>query len=165
MFFRLMAMLTIAAHLTLTACGPMLGGEAMGPKEQAGLVAGGVSGAVLGGAIAGYGGGVDQAAWAAGLAILGALLGSRVGAYLDEQDKIMAQRALLQAQSGPVGQAATWHNPESGHSGRAIAQREGFHANGAYCREIRQDVVLGREMGSVTNMLCRSPDGTWTAVN
>ena len=54
-----------------------------------------------------------------------------------------------------------WRNPDSGNSGSITPTRTYEIANGQYCREYRQTIVIGGEPQQAYGTACRQPDGTW----
>ena len=69
-----------------------------------------------------------------------------------------AQRAF---ESNRAGQTSVWQNPDSGNSGSVTPTRTYELANGQYCREYRQTIVVGGEQHQAYGTACRQPDGTW----
>src|SRR6185369_11163849 len=97
-----------------------------------------------------------------GAALGGALIGGVIGNRLDARDKRMAAEAAQRAfESNRVGQATAWSNPDSGNSGTITPTRTTQLANGQYCREYKQTVVIGGEQNQAYGTACRQPDGTW----
>jgi surface antigen len=135
-------------------------GTGIGPKATIG----GLGGAAGGGLIAAAAGG-GGAAIAAGV-ILGGLIGGGVGTLLDQNDKRLANQAAQRAlETAPSGQATTWHNPDSGKSGSVTPTRTYQAADGTYCREYQQDIVIGGKKQQSYGTACRQPDGTWKIVS
>ena len=128
-------------------------------KEDAGaLIGAGLGG--LAGSVIGDGGGQLVAVGVG--TMLGAILGSEVGKSLDRADKL----ALAQAQhdtleNGASGSSTTWQNPDSGNSGEIVPQPAYQQADGTYCREFQQTIIVGTEMQAAYGTACRQPDGTW----
>jgi surface antigen len=129
-------------------------------RENPKAVLGSLGGAVAGAGIAAIAGGSTGWIVAAGLA--GGLLGGAIGKRLDNKDKQMAAEAAARAfESNRTGQAATWKNPDSGHSGTVTPTKTYQAANGQYCREYRQEIVVGGEKQQAYGTACRQPDGSW----
>lgn len=138
----------------LTAC------ETTGPKTAIG----GLGGATVGGLLAATAGG-DAAGIAAGT-ILGGLIGGAIGSGLDAQDRQYAQQAAHNAfEYVPSGASVPWHNPDSGHSGQYLPTRTYQTAEGRYCREYQQTVIIHGRQQSSYGTACRQPDGSWQIVN
>ena len=131
-------------------------------KQGVGTLMGGVTGG-LAGATLGEG---ESKLITAGLgAVAGGLVGGAIGSYLDKKDKEMVQQVSYTAlEHTPSGQAVSWDNPDSGHSGYVIA-KPAFRANdGRYCREYVQTAIIGNKTQEVYGRACRQPDGTWEIV-
>lgn len=164
---KILTMLTIST-LALTACQQGVGiGQGstggLGTKQTIGAATGAVLGGVLGskvgkgsGAMVGTGVGV----------LLGTLLGSELGASLDKADMLYAQQATNRAYSAPVGQAISWNNPESGHSGTVTPVREGINnSTGRTCREYKQTIYVDGRQETGVGQACKNSDGTWSVMN
>lgn len=132
-------------------------------KQQAGTL----GGAVVGGVLASEVGGGSGRLWATGAGVLlGALVGSEIGASLDRADMIYAERAVQTAHTAPIGETVSWNNPESGHKGSVTPVRDGYsQVSKSYCREYEQTVYIDghEEVGYGT--ACQQPDGRWKVVN
>ena len=158
------AALVLVSTLILGACAQ--NGEdnswGMGTKQTVGTGAGALLGGVLGSKIGGGGGRL----WATGAgALLGAFAGSSVGKSLDESDKAAHEKALDQAESGPLNQPVNWNNP-NGHSGSITPTREGRQAStGNLCREYKQTIIVDGQSQSATGTACQNSDGTWVLQN
>jgi surface antigen len=123
-------------------------------------VLGSVLGAAGGAGIAALAGG--STGWIIAGAFLGGLLGGVVGNKLDSRDKQMAAQAAARAfESNRTGQASTWSNPESGNSGSITPTKTYQLANGQYCREYQQKILVGGEQHQAYGTACRQADGTW----
>jgi len=146
----------MAAALVLSSCASTMQAVENNPKA----VLGSVLGAAAGAGIAAAAGGGAGAIVGAGLG--GALIGGFVGNRLDARDKRMANEAAQRAfESNRTGQASVWENPDSGHSGSITPTRTYQIANGQYCREYHQTIVVGGEQHQAYGTACRQPDGTW----
>lgn len=143
-----------AVAAALAGCGP----QGMN-NETGGALAGGVMGGILGGMLF-HGDG--QVAGVIGGTLLGGLLGSRVGAYMDRQDQINMQRAIIHT---PVDQEATWTNKRR-HATYTVTPLRNYHGkNGRYCREYQTTVTVNGKKQSAYGKACRQPDGSWHIVN
>lgn len=151
---------TLVIPLVLTLIVP--GCASMGAKEQAGTVIGGASGALLGAQV---GSGRGRLLGVAVGTLAGALIGQEIGKSLDAADRqameASAQRAL---EYNRTGEPETWRNPDSGHHGSTIPQRTYKTAQGRYCREYQQTVIIGGEEHQAYGTACRQPDGSWEIV-
>jgi surface antigen len=129
-------------------------------KENPKAVLGGVLGAGAGAGIAAAAGGSPGVIVASALG--GALVGGLIGNQLDNRDKQMAADAAARAfEQNRMGQASVWNNPESGNSGSVTPTKTYQLANGQYCREYRQTIIVGGEKQTSSGTACRQPDGTW----
>ncbi len=96
----------------------------------------------------------------------GGLLGGLVGDVLDERDKKMAAETAHRAlETAPTGTSVAWQNPDTGNSGTVTPTRTYQTANGTYCREYQQTVVIDGKPEQVKGTACRQPDGSWKANN
>ena len=146
----------IAVALVASSCATMTQTVENNPKAVLGTVIGAGAGA----GIAALAGGGPGAIVGAGLG--GALLGGFIGNRLDARDKRLATQAAQQAfENNQAGQASVWQNPDSGNSGSVTPTRTYQLANGQYCREYRQTIVIGGENHQAYGTACRQPDGTW----
>lgn len=155
--------LALASTVALSACnqtGDPWG--SWGNKQTIGTAGGAVLGGVLGSKV---GGGSGQL-WATGAgALLGAYMGSSIGQSLDRADRQYHAQATERAYQAPVGQTVTWQNPDSGHSGSITPVREGTHHNGNLCREYKQTIVVDGQAETAYGTACKEPDGTWRLIN
>ena len=156
--------LALTSVLALGACAQDGGQNSwgMGTKQTVGTGAGALIGGILGSRV---GGGSGQL-WATGAgALLGAFAGSSIGKSLDESDKMANERAMTQATSAPLNHAITWNNP-NGHSGSVTPIREGRqHDTGNICREYKQSITIEGHAQVAYGTACRNSDGTWTIAN
>lgn len=159
--------LALASTLAVGACATQGGGTdnpwgSWGNKQTIGTAGGAVLGGVLGSKV---GGGSGQL-WATGAgALLGAFVGSSIGQSLDRADQAYHAQAVERAYSAPIGQTISWSNPESGHSGSVTPVREGRTGSGNICREYQQTIVIDGQAETANGTACREADGTWTLVN
>ncbi len=131
-------------------------------KQDIGTVLGGVGGAVIGSTM---GGGNGRIATTAAGAIIGGLAGSSIGRSLDQADAAYANRTAQRAfETAPTGQAVAWRNPDSGNSGTVVPQAAYQTADGTYCREYQQTIVVGGQSQNAYGKACRQPDGTWKII-
>ena len=129
-------------------------------RENPKAVSGAVLGAVLAGGITAVAGGNTGAIVAATAA--GGLLGGVVGKKLDDRDKRMAAVAAAEAfEHNRSGVSSTWTNPDTGNSGSVTPTRTYQIANGQYCRQYQQTIVIGGEEHQTYGTACRQADGTW----
>lgn len=139
--------------VALTAC------EQGREKETVGTLAGAGLGALLGSQI---GGGKGAMAAIAVGTLAGAWAGSEVGKSLDKADKQYAQRTAQDAlEYNKVGQASTWRNPDSGHSGTVTPVNTYRSSEGTDCREFETSIYVDGKQEKGVGTACRQPDGTW----
>lgn len=157
--------LALVATLALSACAQ--NGEpnswGWGNKQTVGTGAGAILGGVLGSKV-GKGGGQ---LWATGAgALLGAFAGSEIGKSLDQADMAYHQQAVEKAYGAPLNQTISWNNPESGHSGSVTPVREGRQAStNNLCRQYKQTIVIDGKAETAIGTACQNSDGTWTLAN
>lgn len=146
----------VVLALALTSCETVGQGVANNPKATMG----GMLGAASGGLIAAAAGG--GAAGIVGGVLLGGLVGGAIGNHLDQRDKQLAiENANRTFESGRTGQTTTWKNPDSGNSGSVTPTRTYQNANGTYCREYQQEIIVAGERQQSYGTACRQPDGSW----
>ena len=98
-------------------------------------------------------------------AAFGGLLGNRIGAALDDEDKRRAYAAQVQAlEAGPSGAPVAWRNPDSGRYGNVVPG-PAYQANGESCRPFTDTVYIDGTPQIERGTACRNPDGTWMAVD
>lgn len=134
-----------------------------GTKQTVGTAGGAVLGGILGSKV---GGGNGQL-WATGAgALIGALVGSEIGKSLDRADQNYLANANQRALEAPVGETIRWENPESGNSGTVTPVRNGTDANtGNVCREYQQTIYIGGEQQTGYGTACQQSDGSWKIVS
>ena len=150
----LLALASLASMVS--SCATMTQTYESNPKAVLGTVLGAAAGA----GIAAAAGGGPGAIVGAGLG--GALIGGFVGNRLDVRDKRMAAQAAQRAfEQNQAGQPTVWQNPDSGNSGSITPTRTYELANGQYCREYRQTIVVGGQQEKASGTACRQSDGSW----
>jgi surface antigen len=160
MHYTMKMVVVLAMSASLAACAD----QGFGANKETG---GGLVGAGLGG-LAGsqLGSGSGKLATTAIGVLLGALAGTSVGKSLDRADQAAADRTAGQAfESNPTGQASTWRNPDTGHSGTITPTQTVMQPNGQVCREFQQTIVVGGQTQQGVGTACRQPDGTWRVVS
>ena len=146
----------------LLAAFVLAGCASMGPKEQAGTMVGGVGGALIGSQ---FGGGSGRLVGVAIGTLAGALIGQEIGRSLDANDqRLMQENAQYALEHSRTEEMSTWRNPDSGHSGSITPRRTYQTAEGRYCREYQQTVIIGGEEQQAYGRACRQPDGSWKIV-
>ena len=152
---NLALVMMFVSTLALGACETFQGA---GNKQLIGAGSGAVLGGILGSKV---GGGSGQL-WATGAGVLlGTLVGSEIGKSLDKADQQYMSNASYEAQTAPIGEPITWNNPESGNSGEVVATKEGYSASGRYCREYQQTIYVGGKEETGYGTACQQPDGSW----
>ena len=147
---------TLLLALSVTSCATMKETYEENPKA----VLGTVLGAAAGVAIVAVAGGTPGSMAAAGA--VGGLVGGFIGNRLDDRDKRMASEAASRAfESGRTGESTQWSNPDTGNSGSVTPTKTYQLANGQYCRQYTQDIVVGGEKHQTHGTACRQGDGTW----
>ena len=150
-FMKVLAVMLAA--VILAGCGGEIAKEEIGAVIGAGL--GGLAGSFIGD------GGGQLVAVGVGT-LVGAFLGSEIGKSLDRADKLAMAHAQHEAlEYGASGSTKTWHNSDSGNSGEIVPQPAYQRADGTYCREFAQTIVVGGKMESAYGTACRMPDGHW----
>lgn len=124
-------------------------------------------GALTGGALA-YGLGKDSSnkeIWTVLGIGLGAMMGSSIGAQLDERDRLLAGQSLQATmETAPDNTAGGWNNPNSGNSG-TIVPTQTIVSNGQPCREFTQTIIVGGQSQQGYGRACRQNDGSWRISN
>jgi surface antigen len=151
------AIALLSATLLLCACDP----QNWGSGETVGTLGGAAAGGLIGSQI-GHGSG-NAAATLAGV-LLGGFAGNQLGGMVDDSDRKRANAAEQRAYTAPVGQQITWNNPQNGNSGTITPVKDGYAANGSYCREFQQNIVVGGQQKQAYGTACQQPDGSWKIV-
>ena len=147
--------------LALAACAGSTDGTGPGPRENTGTLLGAGGGALLGAAVAGGGPGSRLAGAAIG-GVLGGLIGNRIGAALDDEDRQRAYEAQMSAlESGQSGAPVSWRNPDSGRYGTVVPGPAYVDA-GRNCRSYTHTIYIDGAPQTARGTACRNPDGSWT---
>ena len=142
----------------------LIGCESTNGGGRTKTIVGGLGGATAGGLLA-AGLGASPAA-IAGSVILGGLVGGFIGDRMDAADRRRADEAAARAfETAPSGQSVAWNNPDSGNTGTITPTRTFQQANGQYCREYQQTVIIGGQEQESFGTACRQPDGSWRIMN
>jgi surface antigen len=95
---------------------------------------------------------------------LGRLIGTKLGAALNDDDRRFAYEAQIKAlESGSPGAPVPWRNPASGRYGN-IVPGPAYDRKGAQCRGYSHSVTISGQLEIARGTACRSPDGVWTAI-
>lgn len=158
-FAKICILLCVAS---LSACQTNPDGTTTFKKEHLGALTGAVGGAWIGSNV-GKGKG-NIAAIAAGT-LLGGYLGKELGASLDRADmKYYDQTSQYAMENNKSGVTSNWKNPDSGNYGTITPSRTYQTAQGNYCREYSQTIVVGGKKEQAYGTACRQDDGTWKIV-
>jgi surface antigen len=97
--------------------------------------------------------------------ILGGVLASDAGKSLEPADiATMNDQTVHALETAPTGQSITWQNAVGGTQGRATPTRMFQQANGNYCRDYNQSLIVKGQPISAKGTACRDSDGTWHIV-
>ena len=134
----------------LSACQP---GDNVGGSTAVGAIAGGMLGSA-------FFHGSGQWAGILGGAVLGGIVGNKVGQSMDRQDRQNMQSAIVQT---PVGQEASWENKQTGRAYR-VRPVKTYRDDGRYCREFQTRIKIDAHWQQGYGKACRQPDGAWQIV-
>lgn len=100
-------------------------------------------------------------------ALIGGIVGNQVGQYMDRQDQINMQSAIINT---PVDQEASWTSDRPGPNGQPVTYtvrptRVYRTLNHRYCREYQTTVSIGGQLKKAYGKACRKPDGSWRIVS
>jgi surface antigen len=96
---------------------------------------------------------------------LSRLIGSTIGAALNDDDRRLAYEAQIKAlESGSPGAPMPWRNPASGRFGN-IVPGPAYDRKGAQCRGYSHSVTIGGQLEIARGTACRSTDGVWNAIS
>jgi surface antigen len=147
--------LLLAIALALGGCDLTSGGK--GPGEGSGL-AGAFSAARANSAEN------ERPAAALTNAELSRLIGLKIGAALNDDDRRLAYEAQIKAlESGSPGAPMPWRNPASGRFGN-IVPGPAYDRKGAQCRGYSHSVHINGQLEIARGTACRGTDGVWSAV-
>jgi len=151
------AALLLTSALALAGC-DVTGGSSLGTGSLTRAFS-----AVSAGSANGRG---EQAAAAAVTdAALGGMLGARIGARLDDEDRRLASQAQLEAlERGASGAPVPWRNPSSGHYGN-IVPGPAYARQGSTCRGYSHSVSIAGQFDIARGTACRVSDGPWSAAS
>lgn len=81
--------------------------------------------------------------------------------YFSDEDWELARGAADEAlQNRADGEAAEWHNPRTGHSGRAVPRRS-LEREGRPCRELAVENQARGMFGRSVFLFCLQPSDEW----
>lgn len=145
-------LVSISLVTGLTACSP---GHNAGGATLAGAGVGGLLGA------AAFSGSSAQWVGIVGGALLGSVIGNQIGQYMDRQDQVNMQNAIVHT---PVGSQAQWTNKQKNVT-YIVRPVKNYQTSGRYCREYQTKVLIAGQWKQGYGNACQSPDGTWHIVS
>lgn len=96
-------------------------------------------------------------------AAFGGLIGAKLGASLDDEDRRLAYDAQIAAlDRGAPGAPVPWRNPASGRYGNIVAGPN-YTQKGAECRGFSHTITVAGDLKTARGTACRSPEGSWAA--
>ena len=97
-------------------------------------------------------------------AAFGGLIGTKLGAALNDEDRRLAYEAqILALDRGAPGAPVPWRNPASGRYGNIVAG-PAYDLKGAHCRGFSHTITVAGDLKTARGTACRSLDGAWAAV-
>ncbi len=149
MYTRSLLAVTLATTITLSGCT-----APSGPKEEGGVIIGGLLGGVLGHEIGkGHG---RTAATIIGT-LIGASVGGSVGRSMDDTDRLIVAHSLETVRTGV---ATTWKNPDTRRE-YALTPTKTYTTAQGPCREYTLQAQIGGKPETVYGTACRQADGSW----
>ncbi|HSA83023.1 MAG TPA: RT0821/Lpp0805 family surface protein [Geminicoccaceae bacterium] len=97
-------------------------------------------------------------------ACAGGLPGSDPKLYeaLADSDVELAARTMQSTlERAPDGATRSWANEQTGHRGSLTPIRTYVTESGYFCREYREELVIGADRGSFHQFACRDEDARW----
>jgi surface antigen len=159
---RLLVLFAVSG-LALSAQAECVRDEGTSGEEVVGTLVGAALGGLVGSQIGGGTG--NKVAIGAGV-LAGGFLGNRIGKKLSCKDQEYHYNTTQNAlENQPTGQASTWRNPDSGHSGQVTPTKTYIAEDGQPCREFTQTVTVDGQNEQVKATACRQEDGTWRVVD
>lgn len=132
-------------------------------KEVAGTLLGAAVGGLIGSQV---GGGTGNKVAIAGGVLAGGYLGNRIGRSMNCKDVAYHQQTTQDTlENQRTGEASTWRNPDTGHSGTIIPTKTYMSSRNMPCREFTQIIRTGDGTEEVQGTACRQADGTWKIVD
>jgi surface antigen len=92
------------------------------------------------------------------------LTGSDPALYqsLADSDVQLASRTMQSTlERAPDGSTRSWANEQTGHRGSLTPTRTYISDSGSFCREYREQLVVGQQSGSFYNTACRDENARW----
>ena len=132
-------------------------------KQIAGTLLGAAVGGLIGSQV---GGGTGNKVAIAGGVLAGGYLGNRIGKSMDCKDIAYHEQTTHDSlEYQRTGEASTWRNPDTGHSGTIIPTSTYMTRNNTPCREFTQIIRTYEGTDEVTGTACRQSDGSWKIVD
>ena len=130
-------------------------------KADTGLAVGALAGGILGNQV---GNGTGKVLATVAGAVVGGIVGSEIGRSMDQQDKLLAQKAELQAlERGQTGSAVPWRNPDNGRYGEVVPSKP-YRRGPDDCRDYTHTIYIDGRPQTMRGTACRNADGTWKNV-
>ncbi len=141
----------------LLACASTPGYDQVGQKEAQGQQTGSLIGGMIGAYVPG-GNSIAGQVLKSQAGTIGGLVGSAIGAALDEEDRQALERTTRVVFAS--GQPKTFSNKKTGVRGSAKVAGSHVSASGQQCRTVKQEVMLkdGTAL-SDTVSACKGPNG------
>jgi surface antigen len=92
------------------------------------------------------------------------LTGSHPALYqsLSDGDVQLASRTMQTTlERAPDGATRSWNNEQTGHQGAFTPTRTYVSADGYFCREYREELVVGGQSGRFHHIACRNEEARW----
>jgi surface antigen len=92
------------------------------------------------------------------------LTGSDPALYqsLADSDVHLASRTMQGTlESAPDGSTRSWVNEQTGHRGSLTPTRTYVSGSGSFCREYREELVVGEQSGCFYHAACRDENARW----
>jgi surface antigen len=81
---------------------------------------------------------------------------------LSDSDVQLASRTMQSTlERAPDGATQSWVNKQTGHRGALTPIRTYVTESGSFCREYREELVVGAESGSFYQSACRDETARW----
>jgi surface antigen len=105
----------------------------------------------------------ENAAAAVTNAAFGGLIGAKLGASLNDEDRRLAYEAQIAAlDRGAPGAPVPWRNAASGRYGNIVAG-PAYNQKGLECRGFSHTITINGDLKTARGTACRSPEGAWAA--
>jgi surface antigen len=112
--------------------------------------------------------GRTRSLWGLGLGLLlGACAGIGGGdpelyTRLSDGDVALAAQTLQDTlERAPDGASRQWRNADTGHAGTITPTRTWLSETGDYCRDYREELIVGADSGRFLHVACRDDGAHW----